>query len=106
MKRGRKCNHLGEETAVELLARLLDDADADLTARTVAHENDAVHVKVVLLAVLHHVLGVRSEEEGNEKTIVAVVLCRGVVVLRGETVVDVGDDAVGLERVLADDALR
>lgn len=91
---------------MELLACLLDDADADLTARAVAHENDAVHVKVVLLAVLHHVLGVRSGEEGNEKTIIAVVFRRGVVVLRSETVVDVGDDAVGLERVLADDALR
>lgn len=106
MNRRRKRNHFGEETAVELLARLLDDTDADLTACAVTQENDTVHVKVVLLAVLHHVLGMKSGEEGNEKTIVAVMLCRGVVVLRSETVVDVSDDAVGLERVLTDDALR
>ena len=106
MKRGRETYHLGEETAVELLTRLLDDTDTDLTARAVAHENDAVHVKVVLLVMRHHVLGMRNGEKRNEKTIVAVVLCRGMTVLRSKTVVDVGDDTVGFESILTDDTLR
>lgn len=83
----------------------MDDAEADLTTGTVTHQDDLVQVEMVLLMVFHHELCIIGKRKDNHQTIVAIVLRRGVMVLWGEAVVDVGHDAVRFERILADDAL-